>query len=151
MVVDIKRTENWILLENKFLFNPTEIEVGIINLMPTIWEEMAYDRGNLLSIDFPGEYDIWWALIKVFAWTWDNLNFLITHEWASFAIIQSPEILELDEVCDMSTWIFPDESVAKKLDQLEMEWDRINLSKLDEMSFQDATEDLQEEVEVKIE
>jgi hypothetical protein len=57
----------------------------------------------------------------------------------------------LDEVCDMSTWIFPDESVAKKLDQLEMEWDRINLSKLDEMSFQDATEDLQEEVEVKIE
>ena len=149
MAVDIKRTENWILLENKFLFNPTEIEVGIINLMPTIWEEMAYDRWNLLSIDFPGEYDIWWAFIKVYAWNWNKLNFLVTYEWTTFAVIQSPEVLELDEVCDMSTWIFPDESVAKKLDQLEMEWDRINLSKLDEMNFNEAKEDMKEEIEIE--
>jgi hypothetical protein len=46
---------------------------------------------------------------------------LINYEGTSFAVIQSPEILELDEVCDMSTWIFPDEAVSKKLDQLEME------------------------------
>lgn len=149
MAIDIKRTENWILLENKFLFNPTEIEVGIINLMPTIWEEMAYDRWNLLSIDFPGEYDIWWAFIKVYAGNWNKLNFLVTYEWTTFAVIQSPEVLELDEVCDMSTWIFPDESVAKKLDQLEMEWDRINLSKLDEMNFNEAKEDMKEEIEIE--
>ena len=149
MAIDIKRTENWILIENKFLFNPTEIEVGIINLMPLIGEEMAYDRGNLLSIDFPGEYDIWWAFIKVYAWNWNKLNFLVTHEWITFAVIQSPEVLELDEVCDMSTWIFPDESVAKKLDQLEMEWDRIDLSKLDEMNFDEVKEDLKEEIEIE--
>ncbi len=149
MAIDIKRTENWILLENKFLFNPTEIEIGIINLMPTIWEEMAYDRWNLLSIDFPGEYDIWWAFIKVYAGNWNKLNFLVTYEWTTFAVIQSPEVLELDEVCDMSTWIFPDESVAKKLDQLEMEWDRINLSKLDEMDFNEAKEDMKEEIEIE--
>ena len=149
MAIDIKRTENWILLENKFLFNPTEIEGGIINLMPTIWEEMAYDRWNLLSIDFPGEYDIWWAFIKVYSWNWNKLNFLVTYEWTTFAVIQSPEVLELDEVCDMSTWIFPDESVAKKLDQLEMEGDRINLSKLDEMNFNEAKEDMKEEIEIE--
>jgi hypothetical protein len=51
----------------------------------------------------------------------------------------------------MNTWIFPDESVAKKLDQLEMEWDRINLSQIDETSFEAATQDTQEEIEVKIE
>ena len=151
MALDIKKTENWILIENKFLFNPTEIEVWIINLLPKTWEEMAYDRGNLLSIDFPGEYDIWWAFIKVFAWNWDKLNFLVTYEGTSFAVIQSPEVLELDEVCDMNTWIFPDESVSKKLDQLEMEWNRINLSQLDEMSFEDATKDTEEEIEVKVE
>lgn len=151
MAIDIKKTENWILIENKFLFNPIEIEVWIINLMPTIWEEMAYDRGNLLSIDFPGEYDISGAYIKVFAWNWNKLNFLISYEWTTFAVIQSPEVLELDEVCDMNTWIFPDESVSKKLDQLEMEWDRINLSQLDEMSFEDATDWNQEEIEVTIE
>ena len=119
--------------------------------MPIIWEEMAYDRGNLLSIDFPWEYDINWAFIKVFVWNWGKLNYLLTYEWTSFAIIQSPEVLELDEVCDMNTRIFLDESVSKKLDQLEMEWKRINLSQIDEMSFEDATQDNQEEVEVKIE
>ena len=149
MAVDIKKTENWILIENKFLFNPTEIEVGIISLMPTIGEEMAYDRWNLLSIDFPWEYDIGWAFIKVYAWNWDKLNFLVTYEWTTFAVIQSPEVLELDEVCDMSTRIFPDESIAKKLDQLEMEWDRVNLSKLDEMNFDEANEDIKEEIEIE--
>jgi hypothetical protein len=151
MALDIKKTENWILIENKFLFSPTEIEIWIINLMPIIWEEMAYDRGNLLSIDFPWEYDINWAFIKVFVWNWGKLNYLLTYEWTSFAIIQSPEVLELDEVCDMNTRIFLDESISKKLDQLEMEWKRINLSQIDEMSFEDATQDNQEEVEVKIE
>jgi len=149
MALDIKKTENGILIENKFLFNPNNIEIGIINLMPTIWEEMAYDRWNLLSIDFPWEYDIGWAFIKVYAGNWDKLNFLVTHEWTTFAVIQSPEVLELDEVCDMSTWVFPDESVDKKLDQLEMEWDRINLSKLDEMEFDEAKQNLNEEVEIE--
>ena len=151
MAIDIKKTENWILIENKFLFNPTEIEIGIINLIPTIWEEMAYDRWNLLSIDFPGEYDIGWAFIKVYVWNWDKLNFLVTYEWVTFAVIQSPEVLELDEVCDMSTRIFLDESVDKKLDQLEMEGDRVNLSKLDETSFDEATENTQQQIEVNIE
>jgi hypothetical protein len=36
MALDIKKTENGILIENKFLFNPNNIEIGIINLMPTI-------------------------------------------------------------------------------------------------------------------
>lgn len=149
MAIDIKKTENWILIENKFLFNPSEIEIWIINLLPKTWEEVAYDRGNLLSIDFPGEYDIWWALIKVFAGNGDKLNFLVYYEWSSFAVIQSPEVLELDEVCDMNTWIFPDESISKKLDQLEMEWARIDLSKMDEMNFEDAKEELKEEIEIE--
>ena len=151
MAVDVKKTENWILVENKFLFNPTKIEIWIINLLPTIWEEMAYDRWNLLSIDFPGEYDIGWAFIKVYAGNWNKLNFLITYEWTTFAVIQSPEVLELDEVCDMSPWIFPDDSVDKKLDHLEMEWDRINLSQLDEVNFEDANQDNQQEIEVEVE
>lgn len=151
MAIDIKRTENWILIENKFLFNPTKIEVWIINLLPIIWEEMAYDRWNLLSIDFPGEYDIWWAFLKVYVWNWNKLNFLVSYEWATFAVIQSPEVLELDEVCDMSTWIFQDETVAKKLDQLEMEWDRINLSQMESVSFDDVTRDTEQQIEVNIE
>jgi hypothetical protein len=51
----------------------------------------------------------------------------------------------------MSTWIFQDEAVAKKLDQLEMEWDRINLSQMDAVSFDDATRDTEQQIEVNIE
>lgn len=151
MDIDIKKTENWILIENKFLFNPTTIGVWIINLLSKIWEEMAYDRWNLFSIDFPWEYDIGWAFIKVYVWNGDKLNFLVSYEWTTFGIIQSPEVLELDEVCDMSTRIFPDESVSKKLDQLEMEWNRVNLSQLDELSFDEVTADTNQEIEIKIE
>ena len=73
MDIDIKKTENWILIENKFLFNPTTIGVWIINLLPKIWEEMAYERWNLFSIDFPWEYDIGWAFIKVYVWNMEWL------------------------------------------------------------------------------
>lgn len=149
MALDVKKTENWILIENKFLFNPTEIEVWIINLLSTVWAEMAYDRWNLLSIDFPWEYDIGGSLIKVYTWNWDKLNFLITYEGTTFAIIQSPEVLELDEVCDMANRIFPDESISKKLDQLEMEWNRINLSELDKVDFIEAKKDLEQEIEIE--
>ena len=149
MAIDIQKTENWILIENKFLFNPSEIEVWIINLLPTIGKEMAYDRGDLLSIDFPGEYDIGGAFIKTFVGKWDKLNFLITHEWITFAVIQSPEILELDEVCDVNVWIFSNEAIEKKLDQLEMEWDKINLLKLDEMNFEEVQQENAEDIEIE--
>jgi len=38
--------------------------------------------------------------------------------------------LELDEMCDMDIRLFADEAVNKKLDQLEMEGERINISQL---------------------
>ena len=91
---------------------------------------MAYDRGNLLSIDFPGEYDIGGTLINAYVGNGDKLNYVIIDEDERFGIIQSPEVLELDEVCDMDLWIFTDEAVSKKLDQLEMEGERINITQL---------------------
>ena len=53
---------------------------GIINLQSAIGEEMAYDRGNLLCIDFPGEYDIGACLINVYAGKNEKLNYLIVNE-----------------------------------------------------------------------
>lgn len=138
MALNIQKTERWVLIEKHYLFNPTEIEIWIINLISIIGEAMAYDRWSLLSIDFPGEYDIAWNIIKVFLWKWDKLNFLVFHDKINFWIIQSPEVLEMDEVCDMQSWIFSDESVEKKLDQLEMEWNRINLNNLEFVGFDEA-------------
>ena len=96
MAIDIKKTDNWILIENKFLFNPTEVEQWIINLIPKIWEEMAYDRWNLLSIDFPGEYDIWWAFIKVFVWNGDKLNLQSTIN--NLSIIRDKQLKDIHDL-----------------------------------------------------
>jgi hypothetical protein len=38
--------------------------------------------------------------------------------------------LELDEICDMDIRLFTEEAVNKKLDQLEMEGERINIMQL---------------------
>lgn len=119
-------------ISTKFVFNPEQISPEYINLMPTTWEEMAYDRSNLNIIDFPWEYDIAWITIKVYASKADKLNFLVTEDNKTFAIIQSPEVLELDEIDWVDTRYFFDESISKKLDQLELEWDRVNLLQKDE-------------------
>ena len=130
MKLEITSTNNGTKIWEKFVFNPQEIISGIINLQSMIGGEMAYDRGNLLSIEFPGEYDIGGTLISTYVGNGDKLNYVIIDDEQRFWIIQSPEVLELDEVCDMDTWIFTDEAVSKKLDQLEMEGERINITQL---------------------
>ncbi|GHW02963.1 hypothetical protein AGMMS50249_7490 [candidate division SR1 bacterium] len=116
---------------DRIVFNPVEVQIGIVNLMPITGEIMAYDRGNLTTIDFPGEYDIDDLMIKVFAGKGDKLNFLVIDDKISFGIIQSPEVLELDDVEGMDLRFFFDETVSKKLDQLEMEGEKINLNQIE--------------------
>jgi hypothetical protein len=67
-------------------------------------------------------------LINVYKGTNDKLNYLIVNETGRIWIIQSPDVLELDEVEGMDMRIFFDETVNKKLDQLEMEGERMNLA-----------------------
>jgi len=130
MTLEINTTENGIRIWEHFIYAPHTVVAGIINLQPVVGAAMAYDRENLLSIDFPGEYDIGGTLIHVFTGSGDKLNYLITHEDGKFGIIQSPEVLEMDEVNGMDIRIFTNEWVSKKLDQLEIEGDRIDLNQL---------------------
>ena len=67
MNLEVKQSDNGILIWTHFVYAPQTNIPWIINLQLTVGAEMAYDRWNLLSIDFPGEYDIWWAFIKVYA------------------------------------------------------------------------------------
>jgi hypothetical protein len=80
MSITINPTENGIMIGRNIVFTPHTIIPGIINLLATAGEEMAYDRGNLLSIDFPGEYDIGGALINVYSGINGKLNYLIINE-----------------------------------------------------------------------
>ncbi len=132
MNLEVKQSDNGILIWTHFVYAPQKNIPWIINLQLTVGAEMAYDRWNLLSIDFPWEYDIDGILISAFVGSWERLNYLITRKGEEkeekIWIIQSPEVLERGEIGDMDLWLYSDESVAKKLDQLELEWERLDLN-----------------------
>lgn len=132
MHLEVKQSDNGILIGKHFVYAPQKNIPWIINLQLTAWAEMAYDRWNLLSIDFPGEYDIDGTLISVFTWNGERLNYLISYKdkEEKFGIIQSPEILERGEINDMDARLYQDEAVLKKLDQLEIEGERIDLNNI---------------------
>ncbi|MDR0369535.1 MAG: hypothetical protein LBH96_03320 [Candidatus Peribacteria bacterium] len=77
MALQITKTENGIRIGENFIYAPQTIISGIINLQAHIGAEMAYDRGNILSIDFPGEYDIGGVIINTFLGNGEKLNHLI--------------------------------------------------------------------------
>ena len=56
-----------------------------------------------------------------------KLNYLIQKWNKKIWIIQSPDVLELQEVDWMDTWLYQGEAIEKKFDQLEIEWEKINL------------------------
>jgi hypothetical protein len=80
MSVAIIPTDNGTKIGENIVFNPLTVIPGIINLQAEVGEEMAYDRENLLSINFPGEYDIGGYLINVYLGTNEKLNYLIVKE-----------------------------------------------------------------------
>ena len=90
-------------------------------------EDMRYNEWEATVIDYPGEYDVKWWSIKVIRWMNWKLNYLIQKWNKKIWIIQSPDVLELQEVDWMDTWLYIGEAIEKKFDQLEIEWEKINL------------------------
>ena len=58
-----------------------------------------------------------------------KLNYMIQKDNKKIWIIQSPDVLELQEVDGMDTWLYIWEAIEKKFDQLEIEGEKINLEK----------------------
>ena len=120
--------DQWFLIERQFLFGNEAINPSYINLATHIWEDMRYDKSTTDLIDFPGEYDIRGITIQCFLGNQDKLNYLINYAWDVFAIIQSPDVLENNtDLAVAKTWLYTSENVVEKIDQLELEWDKIKL------------------------
>lgn len=105
---------------------------GLINLASEMGADMRYNEGEICIVDYPGEYDIRGRTIKAFVGQNAKLNYLIQGNGKKFWIIQSSDVLELEEVDGMDTWLYLGESIEKKLDQLELEGERINLMEFSE-------------------
>ena len=118
-------------IEKSLFFGYAYVHNALINLASQVGEDMRYHEGEIIIVDYPGEYDIKGWTIKAFVGQNQKLNYLIQGNNKKFWIIQSPDVLELEEVDRMDTWLYLWEAIEKKLDQLELEGEKIDLAKLE--------------------
>jgi hypothetical protein len=138
-MVDIRLEWEWFLIEKKVLFWATQPHPDYVNLALEVWDDVVTERLPHAIIEYPWEYDIMWIWAKVFLWKDNKLNYLLNIDWKKIWIIQTPKILEEDEVTGMDWWLYLDDAVEKRLDQLEMVWKKLKL----------VVEDWQLEIEEK--
>lgn len=135
-MVNFKIEADGYLIENKFLYSFSQPNWKYINLGTVIWDDMTYDKIDYNIINFPWEYDIKWNRVICLVWKDNKLNYLVFMKQKKFWVIQSPDILESDEIQNMEYWLYTNDSVEKKIDQLELEWEKI---KLEEVSISNDT------------
>ena len=126
------RIDGGFQIEKSLFFGYAYAHNGLINLASEMGADMRYNEGEICIVDYPGEYDIRGWTIKAFVGQNAKLNYLIQGNGKKFWIIQSSDVLELEEVDGMDTWLYLGESIEKKLDQLELEGERINLMEISE-------------------
>lgn len=126
------RIDGGFQIEKSLFFGYAYAHNGLVNLASEMGADMRYNEGEICIVDYPGEYDIRGWTIKAFVGQNAKLNYLIQGNGKKFWIIQSSDVLELEEVDGMDTWLYLGESIEKKLDQLELEGERINLMEFSE-------------------
>jgi len=126
-MIDIKLEWEWFLVEKKVLFWATQPHPDYVNLALEVGEDVVTERLPHAIIEYPWEYDIMWVWAKVFLWKDNKLNYLLNIGWKKIWIIQTPKILEEDEVTGVDWWLYLDDAVEKRLDQLEMVGKKLKL------------------------
>ena len=109
------------------MFWATQPHPDYVNLSLEVWEDVVTERLPHAIIEYPWEYDIMWVWAKVFLWKDNKLNYLLNINWKKIWIIQTPKILEEDEVTGMDWRLYLDDAVEKRLDQLEMVGKKLKL------------------------
>ncbi len=126
-MVNIKLESGGFLLENKILFWAETPHKDYINLSLDMWEDIKQEKLPYTMVEFSGEYDIDGIWIRALAGKDKKLNYLINLKWKNYGIIQNPKILDDDEVGSMDYRLYLDDSVERKIDQLELEWKKMKL------------------------
>jgi len=149
-MVDIKLEWEWFLIEKKVLFWATQPHQDYVNLALEVWEDVVTERLPHAIIEYPWEYDIMWIWAKVFLWKDNKLNYLLNLDWKKIWIIQTPKILEDDEVSDMDAWIYMDDAVEKRIDQLELWGKKYKIwNEWWELQLEEKSDNASENVEIK--
>ncbi|MEI6672783.1 MAG: hypothetical protein WCL02_05670 [bacterium] len=113
--------KNGFLIENKLLFGFETTDPKYINLALEPGGDMRYEKLDYALVDYPGEYDIQGIGIECFLGTNNKLNYIIMINDKKIGIIQSADVLDIDQVSDVKVRLYQDDKVANKIDQLELE------------------------------
>ncbi len=129
-MLTITTLEDAYLIENMFIFGNEVWDDKYLILKPHANADDILATMKKGTIDFPGEYDINTVFIKAVLGKKNEMNYFIKTKNKSFAIIQSPEVLEQDDLLNVQHRIVTHEKVANKIDQLELEGEKIDISTL---------------------
>lgn len=119
---------NGFLIDNKVLFGFETPDTKHINLAMEPGDDMRYETLEYALVDYPGEYDIQWIIIECFLGVNNKLNYVITIDDKKIGIIQSADVLDLNEVGDVKFRLYQDDKILQKIDQLELEGERQKLT-----------------------
>lgn len=119
--------KNGFLIEGKCLFGFEAPDAKYINLALEPGKDMRYEKLEYTLVDYPGEYDIQWIGIECFLGANNKLNYVLTINDKKIGIIQSPDVLDLDEIGEVKTRLYQDDKIANKMDQLELEGEKQKL------------------------
>ena len=119
-MVNVK-CKNGFLIEHKMLFGFETPDPKYINLALEPGSDMRYEKLDYALVDYPGEYDIQDIGIECFLGANNKLNYIIQLDTKKIGIIQSADVLDLDEVGAVNFRLYQDDKIANKIDQLELE------------------------------
>ncbi|MCX6823843.1 MAG: hypothetical protein NT085_01845 [candidate division SR1 bacterium] len=120
--------KNGFLIENKLLFGFETADPKYINLALEPGADMRYDKLAYALIDYPGEYDIQGIGIECFLGANNKLNYVLTISDKKIGIIQSADVLDIDEVGEVKVRLYQDDKIANKIDQMELEGEKQKLT-----------------------
>lgn len=120
-----KQDNGYIIWENLFFWD--EIKDNYLNLQRESWEDMIFGEEEKFKIEYPGEYDKDDIYFKVIEDSESKLNYFIRTSENKVAIIQSPEVIKEEDFDNIDFWIYTQESIAKKIEEMEFEWEKILL------------------------
>lgn len=131
MAITVKKHGTGYLIQNKiYITIDSTIEKKYITLALQTGEDMHYGNHDVTYIDYPGEYDFNGILFTVDAGKAGELNYLIKDGNKTYAFVQTEDALN-DEDFNAQYWLFTNQHIAKMLDKMELEGEKIDLSQLE--------------------
>ncbi len=129
-MLDIKKSGEWIIVNDKIVFCDdfcAEDHTKYIILRKTINNDFLDNSSK--EVNFPWEYDIKWIWIIVAEAKDNTLSYIINIWNEKFSIIQHKSMLAHDDIEDSKYLLFFDDSIEHEINQMELEWERINVTR----------------------